>query len=312
MEIPGLTAHSLQAESALGQAQATRLQALAAGVGKTGETAEGLAKAAREFEGVFLNQLLKAMRATVPENEFFNTQGPTKYYQQMYDAEMAKALAGGETGMGIASLIIQQFVSSLSPEREGEEGKVVRPNPAAFPGGPDSGGLQRYRELSASGPGGERMIQLRQLAEAQEPAVADTLRRFAGPLVGAARETGLDPALLLAVVMEESGGDPDAVSSKGAVGLMQLMPGTAHEVGVEDPSSPAQNIAGGARYLKRMLDRFGGRQDLALAAYNAGPGNVDRANGTVPDFPETRSYVDRVEDRYRKLTGGMKMANSDR
>ena len=310
MEIAGFGQTPMITETAVGQSQATRLRALADGVGKNGENAEGLAKAAQEFEAVFLNQLLKSMRATVPENEFFNSNGPTKFYQQMYDAEMAKGLSTGHTGMGIADLIIQQFESTLTAE-ESVDGTTesIDPGPAVQP---SQEGLRRYREVSLQQPGAGRMIHLRRMAEAQEPAVADTLRRFEGAIAGAARETGLDPELLLAVVMEESGGDPEAVSSKGAVGLMQLMPATAAEVGVRDPKHPAENIAGGARYLQKMMDRFGGDRELALAAYNAGPGNVNRAGGKVPDFPETRTYIDRVEARYQKLSGGTEMANRAR
>ena len=109
--------------------------------------------------------------------------------------------------------------------------------------------------------------------------------------------------------MQESGGDPAALSPKGALGLMQLMPGTALELGVEDPADPRQNLAGGSRYLAKMLDRFDGDLDLALAAYNAGPGNVDKAGGQVPAFAETRNYVRAVKERFDKLSGGTNLAN---
>jgi len=105
----------------------------------------------------------------------------------------------------------------------------------------------------------------------------------------------LDPQLLRAVMVAESAGDPNAVSTAGAQGLMQLMPGTAAGLGVTDAFDPAQNVAGGARYLRAMLDRFGGDVRKAVAAYNAGPGAVDGYGG-VPPYDETRAYVDRVLD----------------
>lgn len=108
----------------------------------------------------------------------------------------------------------------------------------------------------------------------------------------------LDPALVHAVIRAESGYNPHAVSAKGAVGLMQLMPATALELEVADPRDPSANIAGGTRYLRRMLDLFEGSLELALAGYNAGPEAVRRFGG-VPPFAETRQYVERILRDYR-------------
>jgi len=114
-----------------------------------------------------------------------------------------------------------------------------------------------------------------------------------------ARRHRLDPALVRAVVRVESAFQPQAVSPKGAQGLMQLMPGTARSLGVADPLDPAQNLDGGTRYLKDLVARYGGNLDLALAAYNAGERAVQR-HGGVPPYPETREYVKKVLERYRK------------
>jgi soluble lytic murein transglycosylase-like protein len=114
----------------------------------------------------------------------------------------------------------------------------------------------------------------------------------------ASEETGLPIALIDAVIRTESGYRPQAVSRVGAQGLMQLMPATAREVGVRNPFDPRQNILGGARYLRRMFDRFGTLK-LAIAAYNAGPNAVAKHNG-VPPFRETKAYVRTVMTRYHQ------------
>ncbi|MCL6481633.1 MAG: lytic transglycosylase domain-containing protein [Firmicutes bacterium] len=107
----------------------------------------------------------------------------------------------------------------------------------------------------------------------------------------------IDPALVRAVVAVESAWDPRAVSPKGAMGLMQLMPERAARLGVSDPFDPEQNLDAGVRHLRELLERYDGNLELALAAYNAGPGAVDR-NGRVPNIPETQDYVRKITEAY--------------
>lgn len=119
----------------------------------------------------------------------------------------------------------------------------------------------------------------------------------------AAERHSVDPALVRAVIETESNWNAGAISRRGAVGLMQLIPTTAQRFGVNDLYSPQQNVDAGVRYLKTLLERYNGNLELALAAYNAGEGAVDRAHG-VPHFRETRDYVQKVQSAYFRPGSG--------
>ena len=124
--------------------------------------------------------------------------------------------------------------------------------------------------------------------------------RYAKPIQDAAKATRLDAALIHAVISAESGYNPFARSRKGAAGLMQLMPETAKRYGVKNRLDPAQNISGGARYLRDLIRMFNNDVQLAVAAYNAGERAVVRAGNRIPPYQETMTYVPRVMSYYRK------------
>jgi soluble lytic murein transglycosylase-like protein len=132
---------------------------------------------------------------------------------------------------------------------------------------------------------------------ATRPASSDYAGDYDRLIVHHAAANNLRPDLVRAVIQVESGFNPRAVSPKGAMGLMQLMPGTAAELGVSNPLNPAENVKGGSAYLRQLLDKFNNNEELALAAYNAGPEAVDRYGQRVPPYRETRDYVQKVKNR---------------
>ena len=130
--------------------------------------------------------------------------------------------------------------------------------------------------------------------------VSSVLPVYLAKAIGdAAKSSGIDPRLLTAVAHQESRFNANAVSPVGACGVMQLMPATARFLGIKDVFDARQNVAGGARYLRTLLDTFHGDLDLTLAAYNAGPGAVQKYNG-VPPFRETRNYVSSIRSAYER------------
>ncbi len=126
---------------------------------------------------------------------------------------------------------------------------------------------------------------------------AEYIKEYGSIINQASKRFGIDAHFIRAIIKAESGFDHKATSSKGAQGLMQLMPGTANDMAVEDPFDPEENIFGGTRYFSLLLKRFKNDKILALAAYNAGPEAVESYKG-VPPFPETKAFVKRVMDYY--------------
>jgi soluble lytic murein transglycosylase-like protein len=158
---------------------------------------------------------------------------------------------------------------------------------------------QRFREVTRASDAGAGVYKTRNPGT---PAVRKRGRPddYEGHIKGAAEKYKLPPALIRAVMAVESNFDPRAVSEKGAVGLMQLMPGTARDMFVADIWDPAQNIDGGARYLRVLANQYEGDMVRTLAAYNAGPEAVRRSGGAVPNIPETKDYVRKVVALYHE------------
>ncbi len=135
---------------------------------------------------------------------------------------------------------------------------------------------------------------------ASGPASID-IGKYVPIIASAAKLNGLDPKLIHAVIRAESGYNARAMSPKGAVGLMQLIPATAQRYGVNNIHDPSENINGGTRYLRDLLAMFNGNVELALAGYNAGENAVIRAGNRIPNYPETMAYVPKVMNFYRTV-----------
>ncbi|MHB1141341.1 MAG: transglycosylase SLT domain-containing protein [Sulfuricaulis sp.] len=169
----------------------------------------------------------------------------------------------------------------------------------------DANGVMHFTNV----PSTPRYAGMKRVAYMPEPASTRRARpvdpnQFSPLVEKAAREHQIDQALLRAVIAVESGYDPNAVSRKGAVGLMQLMPQTARRYGVRNLYDPAQNIQGGARYLRDLMGKFNNDLPLVLAAYNAGEDAIAQHGNRIPPYRETRSYVPRVLDYYRMYQRG--------
>jgi len=155
----------------------------------------------------------------------------------------------------------------------------------------------RYKQFDPSGLNGFKKLADRTNNNSSSD---EKSRLYAAVINNIAQEVGVSAHLLHAVIQVESAYNPAAVSSKGAQGLMQLIPATAARFGVVEVHDPESNIRGGARYLKKLLDRFDNDLKLTLAAYNAGEGAVQKYKNTIPPYPETQAYVSRVLDVFEK------------
>jgi len=280
--------------------------------GTKGATAEAekarLKKATKEFEAFFTHHMLKTMRKTIPESSTgseggFGVGAGKDMFTDLFDMELARKMSGGNENS--ISDILYRSMEPLLMAQFGEYGEDIEMKPLHTPQSPmnlDNSTpvkLQRNREMmpfpdmSASG-------QSHKMKQATG-SLSNVLSLYSDHIHAAARETGLDPALIASVIKAESNGDPRAVSKAGAKGLMQLVDSTAKDMGVKQVFDPGQNIRAGSRFLKKMVDRFDDTK-LALAAYNAGPAKVDRYGG-VPPYRETEQYIEKVMTAFQSMRG---------
>jgi Rod binding domain-containing protein len=232
-------------------------------------------KVAQEFESIFTSMMLKSMRgasaAFESENDLFPSSLGEKVYTDMLDDEYGK-LMSDHGSFGLADLILKQI-----QKNEGSS---------------SSSSLSMLSGLaSPSWMIDKSFVPSGTIAPAQN--TMNRVTMWSSYITEAGIANDVDPRLISAIIAQESGGNPAAVSPKGAKGLMQLIDSTARDMGVTQVFNPRDNIMGGAKYLRQMLDRYNGDETRALAAYNAGPGAVDQYNG-IPPYTETQRYVGSV------------------
>jgi hypothetical protein len=222
-------------------------------------------------------------------------------FMDMFDVHLAQKMVTGGQG-SIADVLYESLVKTIDSPHD-PDGPPAQLRPLSKPPVDRPPIKIERHDLPLETPGSRPIklqpdarepVQLQPQQRSDDSPGDSILSRYGHLIDEAAETTKVDSALIAAVIRTESGGNPRAVSPAGAKGLMQLMDGTAAELGVHDSFDERQNIMSGARYLRRMVDRFGSL-NLALAAYNAGPGAVER-HGGVPPYPETEAYIERVLD----------------
>ncbi|MCL2220634.1 MAG: transglycosylase SLT domain-containing protein [Chitinispirillia bacterium] len=248
------------------------------GTGTTSTDGRQLSRAAqtaRDFEAMFTSMMFKAMRGSIEDNPLIPKSMGEDIFTEMLDGEYAKMSA--ESGsLGLAALILKEIERCEGINTNSLDSNV--PLWALERGGGTGAGRRSY-----SYGGSDNTALIGKINTQWGDLITNISERF-----------GVDANLVTAVIARESSGNPRAISPKGAKGLMQLMDGTAREMGVSYSFSPAENITGGVKYLKRMLDLHDGNEKLALASYNAGPGAVKKFNG-IPPYKETQEYVRAVQ-----------------
>lgn len=264
-----------------------------------------LRKATKEFESFFILHMLKAMRKTIPKSEMFNGGLGQDIYTSMFDEELSRKVAGNSPNSLSEMLYksLEKHLEATAAESGSEPGRGLEV-PTSIE---DTRRIEtsRFNQVPAS-PQPAKSVDMEEAAPVlpveppniPKPKItSDPILNEFGPTIDkAARTYDVDSRLIYSVIVAESGGKPDAVSSKGAKGLMQLVDSTAVEMGVADSLDPHENIIGGTKYLRQLLDRYDGDLRLTLAAYNAGPGTVSKYNG-VPPYPETRQYIENILGR---------------
>ena len=231
---------------------------------------EKIAKATKDFESLMTSMMLKEMTKTNSGGMFGEESYGGDVLDSMFESEMASYMTKSKS-LGVAKMLYKKLTGEDLPMEKGLD-KIYKNNSNPI----NIKGVDK--NLPVVTPSSEALKRI---------------DKYDAIINDAAKAYGVDPNLIKSVIMAESAGNAKAVSGAKAKGLMQLIDSTAADMGVKNVWDPKQNIYGGTKYLSEMLRQYDGDVKLALAGYNAGPGNVDKYNG-VPPFDETRKYITRV------------------
>ncbi len=247
-----------------------------------------LAKASKGFESILTQMMLKSMSKTTDGGLFGDSEGlGGDMYDSMFESAIADKISE-KKGLGIADLIFKKVTGEDLSEFEKLYAAIQYDKNAK---------LEKTNGIKESAPASDPIkIDKGALSNKKFSPSSDSLKRletYSNYIDEAAQTFGIDKNIIKSVILTESAGNSKAVSKANAKGLMQLIDSTAADMGVRNSFDPKQNIMGGTKYLAQMLRQYNGDLKLSLAAYNAGPQNVEKHNG-VPPFDETKNYIARV------------------
>ncbi len=236
-----------------------------------------IAKTSKDFESLLTSMMLKSMTSTT--NGLFGEESyGGDFFNTIFESELASHISN-QRSLGVAQMLYKKITGEEMPNQPVK----IKMNPVE---------TKPKLELKVDIPENHTIKPTNQSLK--------RLNKYEDIIEDAANKFGLDKNLIKSVVLTESAGNERALSTAKAKGLMQLMDGTASDMGVKNVWDPRENIFGGTKYLSEMLRQYNGDLKLALASYNAGPGNVNKYNG-VPPFEETRNYIQRVLGYYNHL-----------
>ncbi len=287
----------------------------------TTEQKAGIEKASRGFEAIFVNMFLKEIKSGLfgssssmnseesNESLSFGADTLMGYNQMLFSEHISNSIGG----IGIANLIYKNLTGEYLTEKAKDKVKEIIPDIQNIlkkvTNNPEDNQKDSKSEETNIITGSSSNNESDKSTESNKPKINNQanfvsrvetrINKYDRIITEASAKYGVPVPLIKAVITAESAGKSDVVSKAGAKGLMQLMDGTADYLGVENSFDPIENINGGTKYLNELLKKFDGNMKLAIAAYNAGPGNVIKHNG-IPPFKETQQYVEKVLSYHKK------------